>query len=94
MTRQDIILNMRNKYDYAEFLRLSEVSELPPITWMMYVQVVETLDRAIALYPELAPYAAYMHYLADNDNTLYHKEQMENVDVRVPCTACGGGKVR
>jgi len=94
MTRQELILSMTNKYDFAEFSKKSEELGIQAISWLLYVQVVETLDLAMEKYPDVAPSAAYLQLLSDTGNTLVTKEVVTPADApKVACGSCGGGRV-
>ena len=70
------------------------------ITWMHYVQMVETLDAAQDKYPDMSGAEAYKQFVLDNNNMLYHKKPAERYYAEIQastlghdCGTCGGGRV-
>ena len=86
--RLSIILSLKNKYDYAEFVAACRAANIAQLEWPEYAAKVTTLEYAIDMFPELQPFDAYMKQLENNGWMLGVPLQ------QIPCSSCGGGKTR
>ena len=98
--RLNIVLQLTNRFSYAEFKSSCEKANVLPLQPMVYAQKVGMLSCAESSYPELSPDEAYTLFIADNPYvTEVINAQPPSVQTvhNVPqrgCGSCGGGKVK
>jgi len=98
ITRIPIILDLKNIYNYLEFIELCKERNVPLYSWLLYVQKVETLIAGMDMYKDITPIEAYNKYVSNNQNTLVQNIEDRKIINELPsvvnCGGCGGGEVR
>jgi len=102
LQRLDIVLNLKNSFDYAEFVSACDVAGVPPLSLGEFAQKTGMLKVAINMYPQDSPKDAYLHFIKTMNTEWVQRPTLlaeENNGVNPPklskgCGGCGGGKVR
>jgi hypothetical protein len=87
--RLNVWLKLKNKFDYAEYVKACEMDGVVPHNSIEFAQKVGMIMCGITAYPDKAVHEAYVEYAKQN----------ESGHIQLPpktsgCGSCGGGKTR
>lgn len=98
--RLNIVKQLTNMYDYAEFVSACSRANVKPLQALDYAQKVGMLSCAIIAYPGITEAEAYLKFVQENQ----HKQEPPSISnvwpegvvvvAKPDCGGCGGGKVR
>ncbi len=97
--RMNIVLGMKNRFDYEEFKAKCLENDCPPLSGLEFAQKSGIMEAALIAYPEMAVADAYLLYIRNNQAAYMppgHISSPESVASRNEpgCSSCGGGAVR
>ena len=101
--RLNIVKQLKNKFDYKEFVVKCTELSVTPLHPMVYAQKLGILSCSEVMYPELSSSDAYLLFIEENPYNPISAKQNQPVPnqlgatvigQRADCGTCGGGKVR
>lgn len=97
--RWQIVTEMQNRYDYAEFVAACEQAGVPTMSPAEYLHKIMLLEFGTRMFPDITPFEAYIKcndWLSEGMNSWNMAEAARVTDPtsqpQQPC--CGGGEVR
>lgn len=92
--RWQIIMSMRSRFDYAEFLSACKAANIPPMDPNEYMHKIMLLEFGLFMFPDKTPMEAY---LACNDwipgAAAAWRDALPKEPSKQQESCCGGGAV-